>query len=41
VRHAQSAESTRPVLTRVAFAILLTVGLVLGLALLTAGLARV
>ena len=42
VRHAQSAPSTdRPAWTRVAFAILLSVVLVLGLALVTAGLTRV
>ena len=41
VRHAQSAPSTaRPAFVRVAFAILLSVVLVLGLALLTAGLTR-
>jgi len=41
VRHAQSAPSTeRSAFLRVAFAILLSVVLVLGLALLTAGLAR-
>jgi hypothetical protein len=41
VRHAQSAPSAeRPALVRVAFAIFLSVVLVLGLALVTAGLAR-
>ena len=41
MRHAQSAPTTeRPALARVAFAILLSVVLVLGLALVTAGIAR-
>ena len=41
VRHAQSAPSTDlPAWSRVAFAILLSVVLVLGLALVTAGLTR-
>jgi hypothetical protein len=41
VRHAQSAQSTeRPAWSRVAFAILLSIVLVLGLALVTAGLTR-
>jgi hypothetical protein len=41
VRHAQSAPSTaRPAWSRVAFAILLSIVLVLGLALVTAGLTR-
>jgi hypothetical protein len=42
VRHAQSAPTTlRPAWTKVVFALLISVLVVLGLALLTAGLTRV